>query len=233
MKKYYTTILFDFFGTLVAYTPGDYFRNQRKKTYLFLVQNGFMLSYEEWEKEFKDHYSSISDTVKLTLDEAHMHEIMLGPIKNHMGKKIDKLFLTKLTEIYLDEWSRDVYKIPHITSLLKYLSKRYTLGIVSNTHSPELVHTILQKFAMDTYFTEIITSIDHGKRKPHKSIFDYALQKVNAPKSVILFVGDNYDEDYLGATNYGIDAMLIDPGVKYPTLGTNRINELKDLKKVL
>ena len=47
MNNSYKIILFDFFGTLVSYKPNDYLKHKRKITYDFLIDNGFLLSYEE------------------------------------------------------------------------------------------------------------------------------------------------------------------------------------------
>ena len=57
----------------------------------------------------------------------------------------------------------------------------------------------------------VVTSIEHGRPKPHPSIFMSALERLDCAASATLFVGDSYTADYLGAKRVGMQALLIDP----------------------
>ena len=57
----------------------------------------------------------------------------------------------------------------------------------------------------------VVTSIEHGRPKPHPSIFMSALTRLDCDASEALFVGDSYEADYLGAKGVGMQALLIDP----------------------
>jgi len=56
-----------------------------------------------------------------------------------------------------------------------------------------------------------IVSEEHGFLKPHKKIFDIALELMNLPKEEILMVGDSLLSDGQGAENAGIDFCWINP----------------------
>lgn len=62
------TILFDFFGTLVAYTPGDYFHKQRKKTYTFLLEHGYNERYHTWQERITKTYTKQTVDITTSID---------------------------------------------------------------------------------------------------------------------------------------------------------------------
>ena len=53
--------------------------------------------------------------------------------------------------------------------------------------------------------------------KPHKRIYEYALEVSGiTDKSKIIAIGDNVDTDIKGAKDFGINAYLVDTGIKSP-----------------
>lgn len=57
------------------------------------------------------------------------------------------------------------------------------------------------------YFDHITTSTDTGVRKPNKQIFLNAIDIANSQPSDILFVGDNWEADIIGAHSAGLKAI--------------------------
>ena len=82
---------------------------------------------------------------------------------------------------------------------------------------------------MDAYFEYVITSVEHGKRKPSSSIFDYALHASNGQKETALFVGDSYAADYEGAKAAGLACLLIDPDQRYDVPSSRRLDAVLDV----
>ncbi len=54
------------------------------------------------------------------------------------------------------------------------------------------------------------------KAKPDKGIFLYALQELGARAEETLFIGDDIEKDYRGATGAGLRALLIDRDTSCP-----------------
>jgi putative hydrolase of the HAD superfamily len=233
MEKQFTTILFDFFGTLVVYTPGSYFRNKRKKAFTILTEYGLDATYEEWADTFSSTYKTLVADAKVSQNEFHMRTIFSQSLEKLPSKQISQDKLDEIIIAYVEEWSEDIHELEGIHSLLDYLSQKYTLGIVSNTHYPDLITYNLRKQNIEKYFSHITTSVEHGKRKPHPSLFTSALQSIGSEKDQTVFVGDTYDEDYLGAQAAGMEVYLIDPASKHPTVEGKRIRQLQDLKLML
>jgi len=84
-------------------------------------------------------------------------------------------------------------------------------------------------------FPELTRLLDHvvisaavGVRKPGAGFFQHAAQLVGCSVEEMLFVGDDYDNDYLGATAAGLSALLLDPHNRYPDV-PHRITRLAEL----
>lgn len=55
----------------------------------------------------------------------------------------------------------------------------------------------------------IVTSEESGAEKPHKIIFDLALEKLNLNYDDVIMVGDNLSKDIKGAQELGIKSYLV------------------------
>lgn len=142
-----------------------------------------------------------------------------------LARKMDVLFLDALP-------SRKIL-FPHTLEILQYLKdKGYVLHLITNGFD-KVQRSKLQHSGMDSYFTEVITSEGSNSLKPHKEIFEYALQKAGAGKPESIMLGDNVEADIQGAINAGIDQVYVnhlgqDPAV----LPTYTVRSLKELERI-
>jgi putative hydrolase of the HAD superfamily len=70
-----------------------------------------------------------------------------------------------------------------------------------------------------------------GYEKPHPAIFEAALRELNARPEESLYVGDGYSIDYVGATNAGMQATLLDVSGAYRETSHSRVESLKELEE--
>jgi len=82
------------------------------------------------------------------------------------------------------------------------------LAVVSNWlwGGPELLHSL----ELASHFESLVISARVGYQKPHRGIFEHALELMRVPAGRALHVGDNYQADIVGARRAGIAAVLID-----------------------
>lgn len=92
------------------------------------------------------------------------------------------------------------------------LSKRYTLGIISNVAKPQQV-AILAATGLKPYFREehLISAKSAGLRKPNPAVYRRALTKLNIRPDQAVMVGNSYSADCLGAIRASMDAVWIHP----------------------
>ena len=205
-----TGILFDFFGTLVAYSASRVAQGY-DATYNLLRDNGVDLSYaaflESWVavSEALDHWSQRTER-EYSMEQVATH-FLSRVCPHHRSHTLP----TQLWMSYVKEWSVTIRYIPGVRELLEELSARFRLGVVTNTHDAPLIHTHLRASGLAPYVGVVVTSVEHGRPKPHPSIFAAALARLGCAAASTLFVGDSYEADYRGAKGAGMHAVLIAP----------------------
>ncbi len=68
----------------------------------------------------------------------------------------------------------------------------------------------LEKLDILRYFDGIAISSDIGYKKPSKEIFEIAFRKFGIKREDTLFVGNDLNDDILGAKNFGVDYFYIE-----------------------
>ena len=68
-----------------------------------------------------------------------------------------------------------------------------------------------------------------GHEKPHPAIFAAALQQMDAKPEESLYVGDMYSVDYVGATQAGMKAILMDVSGAYRENRWPRVESMAEL----
>lgn len=98
---------------------------------------------------------------------------------------------------------------PDVQLALKtWRSQKIELGIISNFDSR--LDILLEHLRLREYFKSITISSRVGQAKPSPEIFQLALKKHNCHPSMAWHIGDSLKEDWIGATNVGIKAFLIE-----------------------
>jgi len=98
---------------------------------------------------------------------------------------------------------------PEVTEVLdRLVAEGYRLGIVSNW-GWNLRHRV-QSAGLEGYFELVWGSAYAGCNKPHPCIFEQALEQMGLEPARVLYVGDSYRHDVLGARGAGMSAVLVD-----------------------
>ena len=88
---------------------------------------------------------------------------------------------------------------------------------------------LLTQLGVRDYFEFVITSAQVGLAKPDPRIFDLATRRLELPRRRLLYVGDHFGDDIVGARSAGLDAVLVDQGFRGDALACPRIGRLRDL----
>lgn len=98
---------------------------------------------------------------------------------------------------------------PYARELLKALRARgCKLAIVSNTEETVTSHD-LDELGLGNQVDAIVLSSAVGVKKPEPRIFHIALQKLGVLAPECVFIGDDYECDYLGPRRAGLRSLLL------------------------
>lgn len=107
----------------------------------------------------------------------------------------------------------------------------YRLGIISNWswNLPDLCDGL----GITHYFDHIVTSARVGSSKPHRAIFDYALNWFGARSEEAVQIGDNAVADVLGAQAIGMHGILIDRRERHASVDFPVARALADVPEIV
>ena len=111
---------------------------------------------------------------------------------------------------------------PYAKSLLRNITENCKLGLVSNFTYAPVIYASLRKLGINQFFNAVVVSEDTGWRKPHKRIFQTALQRLQATAEETVYIGDSPLEDIEGAKTAGIKTVFV----------LSQFNSLEDLRGI-
>jgi putative hydrolase of the HAD superfamily len=103
----------------------------------------------------------------------------------------------------------------------------FTLGMGSNYDS-RLRSVVDGTPTLAPVRQRLVISSLVGTRKPGRAFFDAVIESARCSSSEILFVGDDRENDFAGATAAGLRAVLLDPQGKQPDV-SHRVRSLAEL----
>lgn len=227
-------ICFDFFNTLTTYSP------PREMAYIDVCKkHGIEINPKnlnrslaqvdfEW-REFNRKYK----TGKMR--KIRQFLFFLGYIKKAVkgaGYNINNLIAYEILSTMMKmKWNFVVFD--DVVPVLQDLKKRnYILGIISNVD--QNFETTYKSMSFIPYMDFYVTSLEAGCDKPARQIFQLALDKSGVTGREMLYIGDQYDMDVVGARNAGITPILIDRNNWFEDItDCIRINSMYDIFKYL
>jgi HAD superfamily hydrolase (TIGR01549 family) len=109
-----------------------------------------------------------------------------------------------------DQWSVNHHfeMYDDVAPVLEALQKRgVTIGLISNSHRS--LDAFREHFSLADIVTVTVSGFEHGYMKPHRSIFDAALDRAKVTAEQAMMVGDSFKHDIEGALNAGWRAVLL------------------------
>jgi HAD superfamily hydrolase (TIGR01549 family) len=171
-------------------------------------------------------------------EQIYRHDVFIhytASIIEHMGGRGANV-VEVAREIY-DQWSVnhhfELYDdvAPVMDALLK---RRLILGAISNSHRS--LDAFREHFSLANFITVSVSGAEHGYMKPHRSIFDTALERSGVKAAEAMMVGDSMRHDIEGAVNAGWQAVLLKRSGEVPASlppGVRVIQTLPELLSVL
>ena len=129
------------------------------------------------------------------------------------------------------DWYQDPAQWVLFPETLEALTRAHELGLVQGVVSDwgtDLV-PILHAHEVTRHLDFVVASATVGVAKPHPDVFRFALARANLKPPEVIYVGDSYVSDVLGARAVGIRAVLIDREGKAPAVDCPVVSSLLDI----
>jgi YjjG family noncanonical pyrimidine nucleotidase len=149
-----------------------------------------------------------------------------------IGYKISNEDIELISEKYIEYLPDNNLLFDGAIDVLDYLKPKYNLHIITNGFA-EVQQRKLVASRLNCYFKTITNSEIAGVKKPHATIFEYALNAANSNKESAVMIGDCIEADVLGALQFGMKAILFDEKNHYKKNDVQKITHLRELKILL
>ncbi len=217
-KKQYKHLFFD-----LDHTLWDFESNSKQTWHQLYLKHGL---HERITPDFDAFYERYSYHNKRLWDRYHHGFIKQEELRwkrmwlSFLDFKVgDDALAKQLSDEYLLILPTQKLLFPYAVEIIEYLSKKgYELHLITNGFE-NVQWGKLRSSQIDHYFREVITSERAMSLKPHKAIFEYALNITGADLRESIMIGDNLDADIKGAMEAGLDTIFV-----------NHINESTELK---
>jgi len=144
-------------------------------------------------------------------EQIYTHDVFIhytASIIEHMGGRGARV-VDAARAIY-EQWSVNHHfeMYDDVAPVLEALQKRgMIVGVISNSHRS--LDAFREHFSLGNVITVSVSGAEHGYMKPHRSIFDAALDRAKVKAGDAMMVGDSFKHDIEGALNAGWHAVLL------------------------
>jgi HAD superfamily hydrolase (TIGR01549 family) len=168
-------------------------------------------------------------------EQIYNHDLFIhytASIIEHMGGRGPDV-IEVARKIY-DQWSVNHHfeMYDDVAGVMEELQKRgLLLGLISNSHRS--LDAFREHFSLGNFITVSVSGAEHGWMKPHRSIFDRALERANVTAAEAMMVGDSFKHDIEGALNAGWRAVLLKRSGEVPCALPPDLPVIKTLPELL
>lgn len=208
-----TTILFDFYGTLM-----DVHTDERQQV-VWKTLAGYLRYagvFVEANTLAETYFSAVKQALSSSPEkhpDIRIREVLrqvLQRLDYNGHDAIDVEFARLLRSLSIQR----LELFPDTLSTLQTLRRTYKLGLVSDAQR-EFIDPEIQMARVESFWDVRVVSSDFGYRKPDARLFRHALDALGAAAEETIYVGDNTPLDVRGAHNANLFAVLIDRDGSY------------------
>jgi putative hydrolase of the HAD superfamily len=236
-------LIFDVFGTLLDFEEDQH----RLEAYGFLSEwLGYHGIFAEM-KEIRSRFFELSRQAMLLVPHQHP-DIRVEDVFEKLLFSFERAedaypreILEQAILLFRTLTTKSISVYPEIPGTIRGLDGKVRMAVASNT---QRLYTIaeLRRFKLLEFFETIVFSSDVHACKPNPLIFESVLEKMEVSGEQAIYIGDNPFDDVLGASNVGMQTVLLErprtfsQSVGMPIPVPSRVvkaEELPDLTEIL
>ncbi|MBI5094478.1 MAG: HAD-IA family hydrolase [Candidatus Hydrogenedentes bacterium] len=210
MSFRYEAVLFDAGNTLLRVEPsvGEIYSDTARR-------HGVNARAEDIERHFRVVFAERDgDLVNYTSEAAErewwrnvVHTVFdRAGCRADFGSRFEEFF-GELHNLFLDSSVWRVFEdVRPVLEQLNAMGIRRAIASNWDSRLPQ----ILDSLGLSESFEFVITSSAVGRSKPHPLLFERALERLGLTPERVVYVGDSYDHDVVGARGAGLAALHLD-----------------------
>lgn len=138
----------------------------------------------------------------------------------------------KICTNYWHNYKAMSYVSEDVLKVLPDLAKSFRLGVVSNFMVMGGIEEMLELHGLLRNFEFVVTSVAEGWRKPHPAIYRKAIESMGPFDGDIIFVGDDYLNDFITPGTLGMKPVFLDRYGRHPEI-EDRVVDFYQLREKL
>jgi putative hydrolase of the HAD superfamily len=218
--KTYKAVIFDLFDTLVDFdrrlipvvtVDGREVRTTAGETYNVLAQHVPHMTFDRYFHALSavtKELLAIRERDHLEIPARRRYELLCDRLG--MPRDVAEHCIVAMLSTHHRYMHDSTVCPPERTQVLEALQARYPLGLLSNFDSAETGLRILTTHGLRRYFSPIHISEAIGYRKPRREAFLHTAEVMRVAPQDVLFIGDTFALDVVGAKSVGMDAAWFD-----------------------
>lgn len=245
MRNQFTNIkvlFFDMGNTLIDFHqgPSDVEKDEigiNNITNYIYQKCGLKISSNIVKSEFIDKWYAIMPERK-KLHKEFQIEGFLDPFLEMLKIQLNRTEKIVLMKLFDSEYQKYLVTENNLDLLLKDLTSKYRIGVISNSPSyPEVNIDHFKFLKLDPYIEHYIFSYSIMIAKPQPEIFQKALETFSIVPEQSVMIGDSLSADIAGANNLGIKTIWLNTRGRISNdssiIPDGEIKSLVELKSIL
>ena len=187
------------------------------------------------EEQFKVAFKQARESTKINMADCaaqHNRIIYCQKTLEYLGRKPTSYAL-EMYEVY---WGTMLDKMELNKGVLEIFQKLKELEVkiaICTDLTAHIQHRKIRKLGLQDYIDVLVTSEEAGCEKPNSNIFKLCLEKMNMNPDEVLYVGDSFSKDIVGANSVGIKPIWFNPSGEKQELFKNGIMQIGSFEQLL
>lgn len=205
-------LMFDCMETLIDMTELPTVKEYALWSYRESGVEHYWNGFEEFLRDFRFSREMLKETPpKLKEYEIkERYKLFIRMKLEHLNEKRISRIADTLIDNYWKTYKSKCFVSREVKDVLSRLAKKFRLGVVSNFIVRGGVEELLAENGISEYFDFVVTSVNEGWRKPHPKIYYSALEKAGVNAQEVIFIGDDYENDFKVPGEIGFTSILYD-----------------------
>jgi putative hydrolase of the HAD superfamily len=146
-----------------------------------------------------------------------------------LGGDVDAALSARLNEIYMGCANGEVEVFDDVPETLAALREAHVACAILTNGPGDGQRRKIAHCGLDRWIPRLFCSSEIGAAKPDRRAFDAVLSACAVTPSRAIMVGDNLDEDILGAQAAGMQGILVDRSMRYREYTGAKVRSLAEV----